>query len=75
MGSYGGGYYPGAGGYNTGYNTGNYYNRPGYQSNYPSGGGNYYGGSFWNAGQKQKMNIFTILLSSLFALGICSITV
>jgi hypothetical protein len=48
----------------------NNYNRPGYSgSNY--GGGGYY----WNAGQKQNVNMFTVFLSSVLALAICSIAV
>lgn len=54
----------------------NYYNRPGYGSNnnyYPGSGT--YGGQFWNAGQKQSINIFTVFFSSFLALVICLITV
>jgi hypothetical protein len=32
-------------------------------------------GGFWNAGQKQNVNTFTVFLSSLLALAICLITV
>jgi len=73
-GGYGGGY--GSGGYGGGYGSGGYYNRPGSSNYYPSGGGgNYYGGYFWNAGQKQNINMFTVFLSSLLTLVICLITV
>ncbi|CAF3322548.1 unnamed protein product [Rotaria sp. Silwood1] len=76
MGQYGGGSYSnpysGSGGYYSGYGGGSYYNRPGYQSNpYQQGGGGYYGGYNWNAGQKQHINMFSVFLSSLLALGIC----
>jgi len=75
MGSYGSSYnqYP-----YSGYNA---YNRPGSSNYYPSSGGVGYGGGygsggygsgyFWNAGQKQNVNIFAVFLSSLLALAIC----
>ncbi len=66
--------YPNSNSYYSGYNSGSSYNRPGYSSgysNYPSGS-NY---GFWNAGQKQNINKFTIFLSSSLALAICLITV
>jgi hypothetical protein len=73
MGSYGSSYnqYP-----YSGYNA---YNRPG-SNYYPSSGSNYGGGGygggygsgyFWNAGQKQNVNIFAVFVSSLLALAIC----
>ncbi len=52
----------------------NNYNRPGYSSNYNPSGSNY-GGYYWNAGQKQNVNMFTVFLSSVLALAICSIAV
>ncbi len=73
MGQYGAYYnqYPGSNSFYQGYNSGGNYNRPGAYSNYyPSSGTGYYGGSFWNAGQKQNINIFTVLLSSLLGLVI-----
>jgi hypothetical protein len=79
MGSYGSyNQYPGSNSFYSGANTGGSYNRPGYSSNYyPSSGGNYGGGYgqgyFWNAGQKQNVNIFTIFVSSLLALAVCLI--
>ncbi|CAF3922861.1 unnamed protein product, partial [Rotaria sp. Silwood1] len=40
-------------GHYSGYNSAGYYNRPDY---YPSLGGNYYGGYFWNDGEQYHMN-------------------
>lgn len=80
LGSYGGLGQYGYGSYNqnpsyySGYNSGSYYNRPGYSNYYPSSGSNY-GGYFWNAGQKQNINKFTVFLSSMLTLLICLITV
>lgn len=75
MGSYGSYYnqYPGS---NSFYSNSN--NRPGY--GYNSGSNSYYPGSgtyggFWNAGQKQTVNIFAVFLSSILAFAICLITV
>ncbi|CAF3513866.1 unnamed protein product [Rotaria sp. Silwood1] len=64
---------PGSYGYYSGYNSGSSYNRPGYYGSnyYPSGGGNYYGGYFWNAGQKQNINMFVVFISLLGSLVIC----
>ncbi|CAF4101147.1 unnamed protein product [Rotaria socialis] len=78
LGQYGSSYnqYPSSGGYYSGYNSGSNYNRPSYSSNYQSGmGGSSYYGNRWNAGQKQQVNTFSIFLSSLLALAICSIAV
>jgi len=82
MGQYGSSYqnqYPGAGNFYSGYGGSGYgsssYNRPGYQSNYYPSGGNNYGGYFWNAGQKQHANFFTVFLSSILALTICLIAI
>lgn len=71
MGQYGGAYYnqnPGSGSFYSGYGSGSSYNRPGY-SQYGSSG---YG--FWNAAQKQNVNLFTVLFSSFVALFLCFIT-
>ena len=63
------------GGYNSGgYNSGGYNNRPGYSNYYPSSGGNNYGGYFWNAGQKQHMNKFTVFLSSIVLFVVYAMT-
>jgi hypothetical protein len=79
MGQYGAYYnqYPGSNSFYSGYNSGSNYQRPGYSSNYyPSSGQNYYGGGgFWNAGQKQNINMFSIFLSSLLTLVIGLIAV
>jgi len=79
MGQYGSYNYPYQGSnYYSGYGSG--YNPSGYASNYyPQSGGNYggygSGGHFWNAGQKQNINMCTIFLSSLLALAIGLIVV
>jgi len=79
---YGGGGYGGYGGYGGGgYGGGGYggYGGGGYGGGGYGGGGiggyGGYGGYFWNAGQKQNINMFTVFLSSLLTLVICLITV
>lgn len=79
MGQYGNYYNPnqGSNSFYGGYGGGSY-NRPGGYSNYyPSSGSNYFGGGgyYWNAGQKQNINMFTVFFSSLLTLIICLITV
>ncbi|CAF1077468.1 unnamed protein product [Rotaria sp. Silwood1] len=72
QGQYGQGQGQGQYGYYSGYNSANFYNRPGYDSsNYnPSWGGNQYGGHRWNDGQKQNTNMFVVFLSLLVSLVI-----
>jgi hypothetical protein len=72
MGQYGGYYnqYPGSSSFYSGYGGGGSYNRPGYSNYYPSSGGTSYGGYFWNSGQKQNINKYTVFLSSLLSLFI-----
>jgi hypothetical protein len=63
---------PGFNSFYSGYQSGGYNNRPGYASNYnPSMGS--YGGYFYNGAPQQRMNMFTIVLSSLVALSFCFI--
>ena len=68
MGAYGGYYnqYPGSNSFYGGYNSGGgYNNRPSYSASYwsPQSGSGY----FWNSGQGNRVNIGTILLSSLIS--------
>jgi len=71
-GSYSSNYYPsgGYGGYGGGGYGGGGYGGGGYGGGY----GGYSGYGFWNAGQKQNINMFTIFLSSLLTLVIYLIT-
>ncbi|CAF1407718.1 unnamed protein product [Adineta ricciae] len=77
LGNYGAYYnqYPGSSSFYGGYNSGGYYNRPGYSNYYPSSGGNYYGGYYWAGGQKQNINKFTVFLSTILMLIMCLIAV
>ena len=76
MGQYGSGQYgayynqyPGSNSFYSGSSGMNNYNRPG--NSYGGSGGGY----FWNAADKQKINLFTVFFSSILALAISLIAI
>ena len=76
MGQYGSGQYgayynqyPGSNSFYSGSSGMNNYNRPG--NSYGGGSGGY----FWNAADKQQINLFTVFFSSILALAISLIAI